>query len=137
MLFDRTIPQMTEKQYGDLRAAFAFCAYAFSDENYMPIRKMLAGHPNFLMDARGVAGVAAALFPHHPQADVWRHEFELAVARNLKYHTRPDVKTWNALGGRWTENQGCYVLAMLRPLSQAQYLLHETYGDYVALYPPV
>ena len=96
---------------------------------------MLAGHPNFLMDARGVAGVAAALFPHHPQADVWRHEFELAVARNLKYHTRPDVKAWNALGGRWTENQGCYVLAMLRPLSQAQYLLHETYGDYVALYP--
>lgn len=135
VLFDRTIPQMTEKQYGDLRAAFAFCAYAFSDENYMPIRKMLAGHPNFLMDARGVAGVAAALFPHHPQADVWRHEFELAVARNLKYHTRPDVKAWNALGGRWTENQGCYVLAMLRPLSQAQYLLHETYGDYVALYP--
>ena len=135
VLFDRTIPQMTDKQYGDLRAAFAFCAYAFSDENYMPIRNMLAGHPNFLMDARGVAGVAAALFPHHPHADVWRHEFELAVARNLKYHTRPDVNAWNALGGRWTENLGCYVHAMLRPLSQAQYLLHATYGDYVALYP--
>lgn len=135
ILFDRTLARMNERQFDDLRAAFAFCAYAFSDENYMPVQNMLAGHPNFLADARGVAAVAAALFPHHPHAQAWRHTYELAMARNLKYHTRPDVRAWDCLGGRWTENLGCYVHAMLRPFNQAQVLLHLTYGDYAGLYP--
>lgn len=134
IMFDQAIPAMTERQFDDLKAAFAFCAYAFSDENFMPIRHMLSGHPNFLADARGVAAVAAALFPEHPDARRWKNEYELAMARNLKYHVRPDVKKWDCTGGRWTENLGCYVFAMLRPMCHAQMLLDGSFGDHTVLY---
>lgn len=135
VVFDMAAPHMTPAQYDRLRASFAFCAYAFSDECYMPVRHMLAGHPNFLADARGVAAVAAALFPNHPDARKWKNEYELAMARNLKYHTRPEVKMWKSLGGRWTENLGCYTFAMLRPACFAQTLLERTYCEHVLLYP--
>ena len=135
IMYDQAIPAMTAGQFDDLKAAFAFCAYAFSDENYMPVRHMLAGHPNFLADARGVAAVAAALFPEHPDARHWKNGYELAMARNLKYHTRPDVKKWHCTGGRWTENLGTYVFAMLRPMCHASTLLCRTFGEAPVLYP--
>ena len=134
-IFDMAAPHMTEEQFNRLKAVFAFCAYAFSDECYMPVRKMLAGHPNFLADGRGVAGVAAAMFPAHPDARKWKNEYELAMARNLKYHTRPDVPAWGSKGGRWTENLGCYLFAMLRPANHAQTLLERSFHENVLLYP--
>ena len=42
---------------------------------------------------------------------------------NTRYSTRPDVKTWDAHGGRWTENLGTYVWAYLRPSLRTDFLL--------------
>jgi hypothetical protein len=45
-----------------------------------------------------------------------------------RYNTRPDVKTWNVHGGRWTENLGTYVWAFLRPSVRSHYLLRNFDG---------
>lgn len=135
IMFDMAIPKMTAKQFSDLKACFAFMAYALSDENYMPIGHMLAGHPNFLVDGHSASGLAAALFPTHPDAVQWKEHFERAMALNLKYHTRPSVEQWGSKGGRWTENLGCYVFAAFNPMIKAQALLNRSYGEHVLLYP--
>lgn len=133
--FDMAAPRMAADQFDNLRASFAFMAYALSEECYMPVRHTLSGHPNFLTDGRACGALAAALFPSHPDAARWRDQFELAMARNLKYHTRPAVEAWNAQGGRWTENLGCYVFASMNPMIKIQALLARTYGEHVLLYP--
>lgn len=133
-LFDLSAPAMTDAQYKRLRAASAFMAYVHMDENVMPVRRMLAGHPNFLADVASVPGLMAALFPGHPHGAVWREYFERAMALNLKYHTRPDVEAWEAQGGRWTENLGVYVWAALKPMVRTAVLLAAG-GDCPILYP--
>lgn len=115
VIFDLTADEMTEAEFGRAKAMFAFMAYAAMDENYMPTVNMLAGHPNFLADTSSIPGFAAALFPSHPEHERFRQYFNRAVALNLKYHIRPDVAAYEALGGRETESLGGYCFAMLRP----------------------
>ncbi|MFS0726470.1 hypothetical protein [Paenibacillus sp. 1P07SE] len=134
-IFDLTARAMTPEQFRRLKAASAFMAYVREDEYVAPIQTMLAGHPNFLADYKMVPAYMSALFPNHPHAGRWRAHFEKSMALNLKYHTRPDVPAWDAVGGRWTENLGCYVWAMLVPTVRAAWCLHRTYGDHTLLYP--
>ena len=113
---DLTAARMTPEQFAHAKAFFAFMAYATADENYFPTRNMLAGHPNFLIDALAAAGFVAALFPNHPERMAFFRIFDDAVANNLKYHVRPDVAAYGSLGGRHTESPGCYSRYHLRIL---------------------
>lgn len=115
VIFDITADQMTQKEFDSAKAAFAFMAYAAMDENYMPTENMLAGHPNFLCDTAAVSGFFSALFPNHPECVRFRDYFCKVIRLNLKYHIRPDVAVYQSLGGRATENLGCYNFAALRP----------------------
>ncbi|MBD2847524.1 fibronectin type III domain-containing protein [Paenibacillus sp. IB182496] len=134
-LFDLAAGAMTAAEFDRWKAASVLMAYVREDENVMPTRTLLGGHPNFLMDIKAVPGFMAALFPHHPHARRWREDFERAVALNLKYHTRPAVARWEAQGGRWTENLGCYVWAALKPMLRAAWMLRTSGADNVLLYP--
>ena len=118
---------MTAAQYKKLRAWFLFMGYVCMDEGLMPIRTMLSGHPNFLMDIKSVPGLCAYLFPAHPQAPEMAAHFEKAIQLNYNYHIRPPVQSWEAQGGRWTENLATYTWAALRPALRTVFLLHRYY----------
>ncbi|WP_168119604.1 fibronectin type III domain-containing protein [Paenibacillus sp. HB172176] len=134
-IFDLSAPLMSAKQFKRLKAASALMAYVREDEGVAPIRNSLAGHPNFLMDFKAVPAFMASLFPNHPHARRWVEHFERAVALNLKYHTRPAVAAWEAEGGRWTENLGCYVWACIVPMTRAGWCVRRTFGESAPLYP--
>ena len=121
--FDVTAAEMTSAQYKRAKAFFAFMAYVTQDENYTPTRNMLAGHPNFLADTVAASGYVAAMFPHHPEREMFRQYFDDCVAANLEYHIRPDVAAWHALGGRHTENLSCYSQYNLRTVMHTTMLL--------------
>ena len=113
--FDMTAAQLSDEQFARVRAAMALVCYTFADENFYPVENMLAGHPNFLTDLLGTVAVFAALLgKRHPMHDRWLAYYEIAMARNFKYHLRPAVSAWSASGGRWTENVGAYMMCMLR-----------------------
>lgn len=133
--FDLSARDMTPRQFRRFKAASALMAYVREDEYVAPIHTMLSGHPNFLADYKMVPAYMSALFPGHPHAARWMEHFEKAMALNLKYHTRPDVAAWNAVGGRWTENLGCYVWAAVMPMVRAAWCLRKTYGEHTLLYP--
>lgn len=126
--FHRHWSELTPQARRRLTAAFLLMAYTHAGEDYMPMRPMLSGHPNFLSDVKSVPAVMSFLFPEHPMAHVWADEFEKYLELNSHYHTRPDVPQWNALGGRWTENIGTYVWGFVRPAIRANYALHEFDG---------
>lgn len=134
-IFDMAARSMTAEQFDRLKAASVFMAYVREDENLMPTRTMLAGHPNFLADMMMVPGYMAALFPHHPHAERWILHVERAFSLNLKYHVRPEVKSWGAEGGRWTENLGCYVWAALVPMVRTAWVLRKVHGINILAVP--
>jgi len=121
--FDRTYSQMNGRQRERLTAAYLLLAYTHGEEDYMPMRTMLAGHPNFLSDVKSAPALFAFLFPEHPMAHEWTDEFEKFLELNTRYHTRPAVTAWDTRGGRWTENLGTYVWAFLRPALRANFAL--------------
>lgn len=133
--FDLAAPAMAPDQFRRLKAAFAFMAYAHNEECFMPVLNMLAGHPNFLVDVRSVPALASALFPGHPEARRWKEDFERAMARNAKYHVRPDVASWGARGGRHTENLACYTLYNLRAMLSPVTAIRRVYGEHPVAYP--
>ena len=121
--FNRLLPAMNVTDKERFTAMFLFHSYIAADEEYMPMRSMLSGHPNFLADVKGTQAMASFLFPKHPEAKTWEEIFAKYVQLNTRYHTRPDVKAWDATGGRWTENLGTYVWGFLKPTLRANYLL--------------
>jgi hypothetical protein len=125
--FDINKSAMNPDTYRRLRARFLFMSYVFMDEAFMPVRTMLSGHPNFLADIKSVPGLAAFLFPGHPQAKEMAAHFETAVRLNYQYHIRPDVSAWEAKGGRWTENLSTYTWAALRSTLRTGILLQHAY----------
>lgn len=135
-IFDMTASRMTKEEFDHARAAMAFTCYVLSQENFFPIDILLAGHPNFLTDVLGTVGIFAAILgKRHPAYRDWLTRYETAMARNLKYHIRPAVEKWNALGGRWTENIGCYMFAMLHcTVEICSVIYHTTGGEMPLLY---
>jgi len=119
---------MTERQRKRLTAMYLFIAYVHAGEDFMPLVPMLSGHPNFLADVKGNPAAMAFLFPDHPMARTWADLWQKAVELNTRYNTRPQVKTWGAAGGRWTENLGTYVWAFLRPSVRTDFLLRNFDG---------
>jgi hypothetical protein len=127
--FSRLQSQMTERQRKRLTAIYLYIAYIHAGEEYMPMKPMFSGHPNFLADVKSVPACIAFLFPTHPMAKTWADEYEKFIELNTHYHTRPKVDEWEAKGGRWTENLGTYVWAFLRPALHADMLLREFDGS--------
>ena len=68
------------------------------------------------------------LFPEHPMASDWADMWEKCMELNTRFNTRPAVKTWDAHGGRWTEDLGTYVWAFLRPALRTDFLLQKHDG---------
>ena len=126
--FNRLYPQMTERQRRRLTAIYLLVAYIHAADDFMPMVPMVSGHPNFLADVKATPADMAFLFPDHPMAAAWADLWEKYVQLNTRYNTRPAVKTWDALGGRWTENLGTYVWAFLRPSLRTEYLLRRYDG---------
>lgn len=123
-LFENAEKSLSEEEYRQARALFLFMTYVYMDEALMPMKNMLSGHPNFLGDIKGVPGLAAFLFPDHPEAREMADHFEKSIALNLRYHTRPDEPAWEAKGGRSTENLSCYTWGFLRPTLKTSFILH-------------
>jgi hypothetical protein len=121
--YQRFRSQLSADQRQRIEAILLLLAYVHAGEDYMPMQRMLSGHPNFLSDVKSTPPGMAFLFPEHPAADAWADEWEAYFYLNTRYHTRPEVEAWNARGGRWTENLGTYVWAFLRPASRAAFLL--------------
>ena len=123
--FNTLLPEANATQREKLVAAFLLHAYMSAGEEYMPMRVMLSGHPNFLADVKGISALASFLFPEHPMAKTWSDMFEKYVDLNARYHVRPNVESWNSTGGRWTENLGTYTWAALRPTVRTNFLLQD------------
>ena len=126
--FNRCSASMTERQRNRLTAMFLFLAYVNAADEFMPIVTMLSGHPNFLADVKAIPPGMSFLFPDHPEAANWADLWEKCVELNTRFNTRPAVKTWDARGGRWTENLGTYVWAFLRPSLRTEFLLRQYDG---------
>lgn len=126
--FNRCAAKMNDRQRKRLTAMYLLMAYVHAGEEFMPLVPMLSGHPNFLADVKAVPAAMSFLFPDHPMAAVWADLWQTYVEMNTRYNTRPDVPTWNADGGRWTENLGTYVWAFLRPSVRSDYLLRQYDG---------
>jgi hypothetical protein len=122
------LPYIPAEQRNRMIAMFLMHTYIAAGEDQMPMKHMFSGHPNFLSDVKTVPSFAAFLFPHHPKAEEWKDLFEKYIDLNSHYHSRPAVKSWDAMGGRWTENINTYVWGFLRPAIRANYLLRETDG---------
>lgn len=128
-VFDLRASEMSCEEFDEYRKILIFGAYYCSQENIMPTKATLAGHPNFLIDTQAVVGMCAALFPEHPMAQEWKKRYEKCVELTFKFHIRPDVKAWNALGGRPTENHGTYTFGCLNHMVEASLMLDKVYND--------
>lgn len=126
--FNRCAAGMNARQRRRLTAMYLFMAYVHAGEEFMPLVPMLSGHPNFLADVKAVPAAMSFLFPDHPMAAAWADLWQKYVEINTRYNTRPDVRAWDAHGGRWTENLGTYVWAFLRPSVRSDFLLRQYDG---------
>ena len=126
--FNRCLAGMSDRQRRRLTGIYLLMAYVCAGDDFMPLVPMLSGHPNFLADVKGVPAAMSFLFPDHPMASTWASMWRKCVEINTRYNTRPDVKLWDAHGGRWTENLGTYVWAYLRPSLRSEFLLQQYDG---------
>ncbi len=126
--FNRLDATLTPRQRQRLTAIYLFLAYVQGGDEFFPVVPMLAGHPNYLGDVKFAPAAMAFLFPEHPLSSTWADLWEKAMQMNTRYNVRPSVSTWNADGGRWTEDLGTYVWAFLRPALRAEFLLRSLDG---------
>ena len=126
--FNACSATMTEHQRKRLTAMFLFLGYIHAGDDFMPLVTLLSGHPNFLADVKATPPAMSFLFPEHPLASAWADMWEKCVELNTRFNTRPPVKSWGSLGGRWTENLGTYVWAFLRPSLRTDFLLKQYDG---------
>ena len=126
--FNQCHALLTDRQRQRIIALFLVLAYVQGGDEFMPIVNLLSGHPNFLADVKATPPAMAFLFPEHPDATTWADMWEKCVELNTRFNTRPAVKAWDALGGRWTENLGTYVWAFLGPSLRTEYLLRKFDG---------
>jgi hypothetical protein len=115
----RFYEQMTPKQRQRITAILLLMGYLCASEEFMPMRNMFGGNPNFHSDTKSVVGLMAYLFPEHPHAREFADVYEKYLDLATRYFVRPTKDEWGALGGRWAENLGGYVWVAWRPLLRA------------------
>lgn len=103
-----------------LDAILLYTAYLLTNDGMHPIRSSLAGCPNMAADGWTVPAHIAYLFPEHKMASEWRDYFQKYWQISTTFFTRPTVKTYESLGGRWAESFGIYNWAHLAPTMPAQ-----------------
>lgn len=133
--FDSTAAALSEDDLRLASATLQFLAHVSHDEWLMPVRTMLAGHPNFLADVLTGVAILPILFPNHPDADRMADYVEQVIAMNARRHTRPSVASWGSAGGRWTENLGAYLFAYLKPTVAQSAHLRRTFDGRNRLAP--
>ena len=115
---DAITPEMRDR----VTALLLFQSYLAAREEISPIRHMLKGHPNFMTDWKYPLMAGAWLFPDHPMAHEWADQWGKFVELAGVFYVRPEVKAWEAKGGRWTENIGTYNWAFIEPATKANEL---------------
>ena len=120
--FNKFRDQMTPEMRERATALLLFQSYLAAREEISPIRHMRKGHPNFMADWKYPRMAGAWLFPDHPMAREWADQFEKFVELAGIFYVRPNVKAWEAKGGRWTENIGTYNWAFIDPVTRANEL---------------
>lgn len=113
----------TEAERQHARELLLFLADFAESDNNEPHHSMLGGHPNFLMDVKCTLPIAAATFPTHPRAKIWRDSFMNCYNEWIDTYTRKAVPELNTKGGRWTENISCYVGQSITGLEESQLCL--------------
>ena len=126
--FNQCNTALSERQRRRITAMFLLLAHVQGGDEFMAVVNLLSGHPNFLADVKATPPAMAFLFPDHPKAATWADMWEKTVELNTRFNTRPAVKAWQALGGRWTENLGTYVWAFLGPSLRTEFLLRQFDG---------
>ncbi|HUB23951.1 MAG TPA: fibronectin type III domain-containing protein [Tepidisphaeraceae bacterium] len=126
--FNRFHGELTPSQRTRAVGLMLLSAYVNSGDDMAPVRICLSGCPNMSADGFCVPSEVAMLFPHHPMAAAWRDQFEKTLELMACFYTRPGVKSWDALGGRWTESLSVYNWAYLRPTQLAEYCAQITDG---------
>ena len=117
--FNKFRDAMTPETRDRITALLLFQSYLAAREEISPIRHMLKGHPNFMTDWKYPLMAGAWLFPDHPMAHEWADQWEKFVELSGVFYVRPEVKAWEAKGGRWTENIGTYNWAFIEPATKA------------------
>ncbi|MFW6309251.1 MAG: fibronectin type III domain-containing protein [bacterium] len=125
--YNRLHHKLDEDERKRVEALLLLTSYSHADEEYMPMKNMLSGHPNFLSDVKSIPPLMSFLFPNHPMAGEWADEFEKFMELNTRFHTRDTIDEYELQGGRWTENLGTYLWAFLTPAIRANYLLRNYY----------
>jgi hypothetical protein len=129
--YARLADDLDPERREQLTAVYLLLANVSAGEEFMPVRSLLSGHPNFHADSRATLGFVASLFPDHPAAATWADAFAAFMRVNGRFHTRPDVPAWRTRGGRWTENVSCYLWSAMRALVRAGHLLRDGGGPNV------
>lgn len=112
--------QLTSEQRARINAALLLSAYVNAGEDISPIRTCITGCPNMSADGFAVPAELSVLFPKHPMAREWADQFEKAIDLMGCFYTRPDVKSYGSLGGRWAESFGVYNWAYFIPTFEGQ-----------------
>jgi hypothetical protein len=114
--------QMTPDMRARVTALLLFQSYLAAREEISPMVHMLKGHPNFMGDWKYPLMAGAYFFPDHPMAKEWADQFEKFVELAGIFYVRPEVKSWEARGGRWTESIATYNWAFIDPVMRANEL---------------
>lgn len=120
---NRLLPTITKENREKYIAMYLFHSYIAAGEEYMPMSNLLSQPPSWLFNVKGTAALAAFLLPEHPEAQNWEEMFSKTIELNMHYHTRPDVKAWDAKGGRTRQNLGTYVWSYLQPIINFNFLI--------------
>lgn len=112
MLYD----QFSDAQREQTEAILLLLIYLAQGECCTPMFVMHGGPPNLLSDVKRCLGTTAALFPDHPDHDLFMQTFEKLIPLTSKFMTRPALEPFMLRGGRWAENLGLYTWAYLNTL---------------------
>jgi hypothetical protein len=120
-------PQMDENARRRIDAVLLLSAYLNAGEDLAPVRVCITGTPNMSADGFSVPAELSVLYPEHPMAREWAEQFEKTMQLQAQFYTRPAVKEYGSLGGRWTESLAIYNWAYFEPTLAAQISL--THAD--------
>ncbi len=96
------------------RASLLFMVEMANSDNFMPHHSMLAGHPNFISEAKFDLALASAIFPNHPKTEEWKNSYQTFMDEWVNEFTREADPSVNARGGRFTENISNYWVTSLK-----------------------
>jgi hypothetical protein len=100
--------QFTSDQRRRLDALLLLSAYVNSGDDLASIRCCISGTPNISSDGFSVPSELAVLYPKHPLFAEWADQFEKRQQLMGCFYTRPEVRAYDSLGGRWCESLAEY-----------------------------